>query len=62
MRPRPNNNVLDWMDNQYIEDLFISSLTIAGIYLGVALLPEEKRKIALTLAANDALIDFANSH
>ena len=60
MRPCPNNNVLNWLDNQYIEDLYISSISIAEIYLGIALLPEGQRKVALTLAANDALIAFSN--
>ena len=60
MRSRPNNNVLDWLDNQYIDDLYISSITIAEIYLGIALLPDGKRKTALTRAANDTLIDFTD--
>lgn len=60
MRSRPNDNVLDWLDNQYIEDLYISSITIAEIYLGIALLPEGKRKTALIQAANDTLTDFTD--
>ena len=60
MRSRPNNNVLDWLDNQYVDDLYISSITIAEIYLGIALLPDGKRKTALVQAANDTLTDFTD--
>ena len=60
MRLYPNSNVLDWVDNQYTEDLYISSITIAEIFLGIALLPEGKRKNALTLAAKDTLTDFTD--
>ena len=58
MRPRPNLDVINWLDNQFANELYISSITIAEIYLGIALLADGKRKKALTLAADSALNDF----
>ena len=58
MRPRPNMDVVNWLDNQFANELYISSITIAEIHLGIALLADGKRKKALTLAADSALKDF----
>ena len=44
MRPRPNIDVISWMDNQLTSTLFTSAITRAEIELGVALLPAGKRK------------------
>ena len=61
MRPRPNLDVINWLDNQFANELYISSITIAEIYLGIALLADGKRKKALTLAADATLKDFATN-
>lgn len=61
MRPKPNRDVIRWLDQQFSNDLYISSITIAEIHLGIALLPDGKRKKTLRLAADFALQDFAEN-
>ena len=61
MRINPNQDVIHWLDNQFVDDLAISSITIAEIRLGIALLPEGKRKQALSQAANHMFTDFAKN-
>ena len=58
MRPKPNQHVINWVDKQLISNLYISSITIAEIQLGIALLPTGKRKNTLIDAANDVLQYF----
>lgn len=47
MRPQPHAAVVDWVDNQLTSTLFTSAITRAEIELGLALLPEGKRKQTL---------------
>ena len=61
MREKPNAQVLNWVDQQYIETLYISAITIAEIRLGIALLPDGKRKTNLSLAATETMKDFSNN-
>lgn len=51
MKPRPEAKVVAWVDAQLTTTLFISSVTRAEIELGLALLPEGKRKRMLETAA-----------
>lgn len=50
LRPKPFETVLDWMRSQPIEALFTTTITEAELLLGVALLPEGRRRRALTTA------------
>ena len=56
MRGTPNNAVISWFEYNSHLTLFSSAVTKAEILLGVALLPEGKRKQAL---AEDAELTFA---
>ena len=58
MRPQPNRGVVNWLDNQFTNELYISTITIAEIHLGIALLPEGKRKKTLLLAGEFTLKSF----
>jgi predicted nucleic acid-binding protein len=62
MRPTPFPAVVEWLDAQPAEQLFISAVTQAEIELGLALLPEGKRKKELRKAAKEifALFDGRN--
>lgn len=62
MRPSPFPAVVEWLDAQPAEQLFISSVTQAEIELGLALLPDGKRKSELCKAAKEifALFDDRN--
>lgn len=44
MRPSPEPKVLQWLDSQPEADIWISAVTVAEIHLGIALLPEGKRR------------------
>lgn len=61
MRPKPNMDVVNWLDNQFANELYISTITIAEIYLGIALLPDGKRKSAFMRAADFTLKDFSTN-
>ena len=59
MREHPDANVLRWVDDRAPADLWISAITAAEIRLGVALLPEGRRKATLAAAVDDILDGFA---
>jgi predicted nucleic acid-binding protein len=47
MRPAPDPQVIRWLDAKSEMDVWISAVTVAEIRLGIALLPESKRKALL---------------
>ncbi|MEO6017569.1 MAG: type II toxin-antitoxin system VapC family toxin [Polaromonas sp.] len=49
MRPTPAPQVLHWVDSQATQHLFTSAITRAEIELGLALLPQSKRRQALAM-------------
>ena len=61
MRPQPNAQVIQWLDEQLVSTLYISSITIAEIRLGIALLAKGKRQQLLAEAADAMLQDFAKN-
>ena len=50
MRARGEKRVIDWLDRQPPETLFVSTITVAEILLGVAALPLGKRRSRLAEA------------
>ena len=61
MRPKPDENVVTWLDRQNDENVWICSVTQAEILVGLALMPEGKRKQGLMdVAATMFDEDFAN--
>ncbi len=50
MRPAPNESVVAWLDAQLAETLYVSSVSVAEILLGIALLPDGRRKADLDRA------------
>jgi predicted nucleic acid-binding protein len=42
-----NQNVLGWLDAQNIETLYLSTITLAELRFGIAVLPQGKRKDTL---------------
>lgn len=47
MRPVPAARVVDWIDTQPLETLYLSAITVAELRAGVALLPRGKRRTRL---------------
>jgi hypothetical protein len=62
MRPEPNSAVLNWLDEQSANELFISAIVKAEIEMGIAILDEGKRKRTLFKAAEFIFISFANRY
>lgn len=60
MRPRPAQAVLAWFDAQPTAQLHVTTLTVAELLAGIALLARGKRRDALELAARQVIEhDFA---
>lgn len=47
LRPAPEPKVIEWMDAQPLETLYLSAVTVAELRAGVALLPRGKRRTVL---------------
>ncbi len=48
MRSEPDANVMNWLNSQPAEALFITSITLAELRFGIEVLPQGQRKLALT--------------
>ena len=66
MRTAPEPAVVNWLDRQSAESIWITSITVFEAHLGVALLPKGKRQRALAEALDrlvsedlgDRVLDF----
>ena len=47
LRPAPDVRVIEWIDAQLLETLFLSAITVAELRAGVAALPAGKRRTGL---------------
>jgi predicted nucleic acid-binding protein len=47
LRRRPEGRVVEWIDSQPLETLFLSAITVAELRAGVALLPQGRRRAGL---------------
>jgi toxin FitB len=47
LKTKPSPNVMEWLDNQSAETLFITAVSRAELRFGVLKLPDGKRKTAL---------------
>ncbi len=47
LRPAPEARVIEWIDAQAMDTLFLSAITVAELRAGVALLPAGKRRDGL---------------
>lgn len=47
LRPAPEARVIEWLDAQPLETLYLSAMTVAELRAGVALLPASKRRSKL---------------
>ena len=59
MRREPDPRVRAWLDAQSGETMFISSITVAELSVGVGALPAGKRQAALAATLDDVLAVFA---
>jgi len=56
MKPDGDPGVQSWLDEQIAETLYITSISISELLLGVELLPDGKRKEGLAVALSDLLV------
>ena len=60
-RLKPSQRVLDWLDAQALETLFLSAVTVAELRAGIALMPAGKRQDGVHAYLEDHLLPlFAN--
>ncbi|MFM8901559.1 MAG: type II toxin-antitoxin system VapC family toxin [Burkholderiales bacterium] len=60
-RPEPHARVLDWIDAQALETLYLSVITVAELRAGIALMPSGKRRASLHENLEKCLLPmFAN--
>jgi hypothetical protein len=60
-RQKPNARVLDWLDAQALETLYLSTITVAELRAGIALMPAGKRRDSLHANLEKRLLPmFAN--
>lgn len=59
MKPEPQPRVRAWLDKQVAETLYLSSVTVAELGFGIAVLPEGKRKQLLAAAVDGLLALFS---
>jgi len=56
MRPKPDQNVLAWLDAQAAETLYLSTVSLAELLLGIESLPAGKRREVLAAALAEQVI------
>ena len=59
MKPQPATAVIEWLDRQVVDTLYLTSLTQAELLAGVAAMPDGQRRdrLAASLDATFALFD-----
>jgi hypothetical protein len=60
MKLEPNSAVRTWLNEQVAETLFLTSVTLAEILFGIAVLPAGRRRNALTRALDGLLELFGD--
>jgi predicted nucleic acid-binding protein len=50
LKQRPDPQVVDWLDAQAVETLFLSTISLSELLLGIDSLPAGRRRQALALA------------
>jgi predicted nucleic acid-binding protein len=56
LRPIPDPAVLDWLDRQSIETLYLSAISLAELRYGIAALPKGKRRDGLKNAFENRIV------
>lgn len=56
MRPNPDRKVLAWLDAQAAESLYLATVSLAELRLGIESLPAGKRRKALASALHEQVI------
>jgi len=60
MKPKPHPAVRAWLNEQAAETLYLTSVTLAEVLFGIAMLPSGKRKNMLSRALDGLMELFGN--
>jgi hypothetical protein len=61
LRSQPSPEVLDWLDRQAPETLYLTTITVAELWSGIELLPSGRRRVQLQkLISTEILPLFGN--
>ena len=55
MKPKGNNAVQEWLDDQVSETLYLTTISLSELMVGIEILPEGRRKQGLITALNRLL-------
>lgn len=55
MRPHPDHRVREWLDAQAVETLYLSTISLAELLLGIESLPPGKRRDGLAAALGEQI-------
>lgn len=58
MRSKPDRKVLAWLDAQAVESLYLATVSLSELLLGIASLSAGKRRRALTSALDEQIISL----
>jgi toxin FitB len=61
MKPDGDRRVQEWLDAQIAESLYLTSISLSELLLGVEILPDGKRKEGLANALNELLLSLFGS-
>jgi toxin FitB len=61
MRQRPDPRVQDWLDAQAIETLYLSTISLSALLLGIEKLPTGTRRQALAAALGEQIVSLFDS-
>ena len=61
IRRRPDSRVQDWLDAQAIETLYLSTISLFELLLGIESLPAGKRRRALAAALGEQVVSLFDS-
>ena len=56
LRPQPDRNVLAWLDRQAPDTLYLTAISVAELWAGIAKLPTGKRRTQLQQAMTGDLL------
>ena len=58
LKPRADQAVIEWLDAQNPETLYLTSTALSELLIGIALLPPGKRRRSMELAMEELLADL----
>lgn len=58
LRPKPDERVVQWLNEQALETLFTTTITVAELRFGVEVLPVGKRRNFLQSRLNEQILPF----